>query len=168
FNYSPSTTRTRWRILWTMPRTAGVSLSVRRRFILLRPSPISVCSCTLGRRMGLRYCSTVMVLPALASAFGPGVSAAMGSPPAISRRFARGLRIRRAVAAAGHDLAHLLAAPGRDAARILLPLEGIEGSAHHIIGIGGAQRLGNHVLHTQHVEHGARRAARNDARAGRG
>src|SRR5690606_3484420 len=48
-----------------MPRTAGVSSSVRRRFILFSPSPTSVWRWSSGRRSGLPICSTVIVLPLL-------------------------------------------------------------------------------------------------------
>ncbi len=46
-----------------MPRTAGVSFSVRRRRSLFNPRPVSVWRCTSSRRIGLPICSMVMVLP---------------------------------------------------------------------------------------------------------
>src|SRR5690606_39248245 len=61
--HASSTTRTRCGSLAIMPRTAGVSSSVLRRCILLRPRPISVARCSAGRRIGLPICSTVTVLP---------------------------------------------------------------------------------------------------------
>ena len=59
--YFSSTTRTRWATLLIMPRTDGVSSSVRWRCSLSRPRPRSVCVCLAGRRLALAICSTVTV-----------------------------------------------------------------------------------------------------------
>src|SRR5262249_27068435 len=66
-----STIRTRWLTLSIIPRTAGLSGSVFRRLILLRPSPIRVARCSRGRRIGLPVCSTVMDLLLLPFAMVP-------------------------------------------------------------------------------------------------
>src|SRR3569623_2477223 len=63
--YYFSTTRTRCGILLIMPRTSGVSLSVRCLRILLRPSPTRVARWSAVRREGLAICSTVTVLSAI-------------------------------------------------------------------------------------------------------
>ena len=51
-----------------IPRTDGVSSSVRVRCILPRPRPFKVAICTAGRRAGLLTCFTVTVLPDFFSA----------------------------------------------------------------------------------------------------
>ena len=72
-----------------------------------------------GRRLALAICSTVTVLPASCAASCRLLSCHRTSPR--FSRLARGLAVAgRAVAAAGHDLAHLLAAPRRHRARVLL------------------------------------------------
>src|SRR4029079_15890779 len=72
----------------------------------------------------------------------------------------------RAVTAARDDLAHLLVAASSDATRVLLMLQGIEGRADAFVGIGGSERLGNDVVHAQHLEHGAHGATGDDAGTG--
>src|SRR6516162_782606 len=56
--------------------------------------------------------------------------------------------------------------PRGDRTRRVLALERIEGRAHHIVGVGRAERFRHHVLHAQRLEHGAHRAAGDDARPG--
>src|SRR5665213_1334769 len=73
-----------------------------------------------------------------------------------------------AVGAAADDVADLLAALGGHLAGRSLDLEGLEGGADHVVGIGRTHRLGDHVLHAQGLEDRAHRAAGDDAGAGRG
>src|SRR5688572_18082097 len=72
-----------------------------------------------------------------------------------------------AVATARDDLADLLATAGGDIARAFLMAQRRESGAHHIIGVRGAERFGDHILDAERFEHGAHRAAGDDARAGR-
>src|SRR5262245_18957879 len=122
-------------MLSIMPRTAGVSSRVRRRPILLRPSPIRVCCYLFGRRCGLAICSTVSRLPLPFSA----AALARYLRPTLSY-LAGGVGLTgRSVTPARHDFADLLAAPRRHRARVLLLFQRVEGGAHHIIGIGAAK-----------------------------
>ena len=45
--------------------------------------------------------------------------------------------------------------------------ERVEGRAHHIVRIGGAQRFGYDVLHTERLEHRTHGTAGDDAGSGR-
>ena len=46
-------------------------------------------------------------------------------------------------------------------------LQRVESRAHHVVGIGRALRLGDHVVHAERFEHRAHRAAGDDAGTGR-
>src|SRR2546423_4130538 len=46
-------------------------------------------------------------------------------------------------------------------------LQRIERRPHHVVRVGRSDRLRDNVLHPEHVEYGAHRAARDNARAGR-
>src|SRR3569623_301876 len=63
---------------------------------------------------------------------------------------------------------HLDVAARRDRTRRVLVLERIEGRAHHVVWIGRAERLRHDVLHAEGLEHGAHRAAGDDAGSRRG
>src|SRR5581483_4309241 len=67
--------------------------------------------------------------------------------------------------AAAQDLAHLAAAAGRHRARAHRARQRVEGGLDHVVGVGGADRLRHHVLHTQRLEDGPHRAAGDDAGA---
>src|ERR1700681_818471 len=61
----------------------------------------------------------------------------------------------------------LEAAACRNRARRILVLERVEGGAHQIVGIRRPKRLGDHILDAERFEHGAHRAAGDNAGAGR-
>src|SRR6478609_7502039 len=79
-----------------------------------------------GRLIGLPICSTTIVFLSVVLAMFRYLSAL---PADLSLGLAGALA--GAVSAARHDLAHLLAAPGRYAARAVLMAERIESGAHH-------------------------------------
>src|ERR1043166_7992025 len=155
-SYFSSTTSTRCLTARIMPRTAGVSSSVRVRRIL--PRPRKVAACTSGLRLALRIWRTVTVF----------FVSAIARLAYLDRVLARGSLLAFAGAfAALDDVADAAAAALRHHARALLQLQRIEGRAHHVVGIGGAERLGHHVAHAQRFEHRAHRAPGDDAGAGR-
>src|SRR6266403_2354742 len=139
-----------------MPRTAGVSCSSVTRPILLSFSPISVARCEWWRRIALWVCSTLIVLAALAIV----VNSEKREKCAcclFSHRFgvaADTARLQRR---------HLDVAARRNRTRRILMLQRIEGRANHVVGIRRADRLRHHVLDTERLEHGAHRAAGDDA-----
>src|SRR6476659_3513899 len=109
-----------------------------------------------GRLIGLPICSTTIVFLSVVLAMFRYLSA---RPADLSLAGA----LAGAVSAARHDLAHLLAAPGRYAARAILMAERIESRTHHVVGVGAAERLRHHVLDAEGLEHGAHRSAGDDA-----
>src|SRR5260221_12666873 len=131
--------------LASMPRTGGVSSSVGVRPMRLRPRPTSVARWSFLRRMGLPVWRTVTLDIVFLLSFG----------------FAGG------VGATADDVADLLAALGRDLAGRSLDLQGFEGGAHHVVGVGRADRLADHILHAQRLEHRPHGAAGDHAGAGR-
>src|SRR6185312_10649115 len=138
-----------------MPRTDGVSSRVRMRRILPSPRPRRVAAWISGLRLALRIWRTVTVFPAFAF-FSP-----MTFLSYLVSGFRGGL-----VFAAGQDFRHAAATALGHHTGALLVLQGIEGRAHHVVGIGGAQRLGDDIAHAQSLEHRAHRAARDDAGTG--
>jgi len=58
-----------------------------------------------------------------------------------------------------------LAAQSRNVFSPLQPLERIESRLNHVVRIGGANRLRQHILHTSRRHHRPYRASRNHARA---
>src|SRR3984957_10810251 len=146
--YRPSTTRSRCATLAIMPRLAGVSATLDRRPILLRPRPLSVSRCEPGRPIALAVCSSTMFLSALIVLLsrigGVGFDALAA-------------RLQRR---------HLETAPLRDRPRAVLPGQRVECSAHHVIRIRRALTLGDDVVHAQRLEDGAHRATGYDAGAG--
>src|SRR6202020_155187 len=146
--YRPSTTRSRCATLAIMPRLAGVSATLDRRPILLRPRPLSVSRCEPGRPIALAVCSSIMFLSALIvllSRIG-GVSF-----DALAARLQR---------------RHLEIAALRDRPRAVLPGQRVECRAHHVIRVRRALALGDDVVHAKRLEDGAHRAAGDDAGAG--
>src|SRR6516165_4748423 len=142
-----------------MPRTSGVSFSSATRPILLSLRPIRVARCEWWRRIALLVCSTLIVFAALAMVLN-----------SVTREKALALlfRDRFGVAAEaarlqGRDLD--VAACSNRARRILM-LERVEGSANHVVGVRGADRLCHHVLDAERLEHRAHRTAGNDAGTG--
>src|SRR6516225_2019145 len=111
-----------------MPRTCGLSTSVRRLCILLSPSPIKVARWIAGRLMGLPICSTTIVLRFSVLA----ISVPLGSGLSLACAFAS------AVSSPRDDLAHLLATPRRDATRAVLMAQRVEGGAHHVVRVRAA------------------------------
>src|ERR1041385_8620622 len=110
-----------------MPRVADVSGSSRVRPILFSPSPINVSRCVCSRRIGLPVCWTLMVLVfAMTTSIRSRFAVDAGAP-----------RLQRRL---------LAVAPRRAAARQILVLERIERGAPHVVGVGGADRFGDHVL----------------------
>src|ERR1700760_4453546 len=143
-----------------MPRTAGVSGNSATRPILLRLSPTSVARCEWWRRIGLPVCSTLIVFAALAIVLN-SVARPYGADLLIGSGFgvtADPARLQ------GRDLD--VAARG-DRTRRILVLQRVEGRANHVVGIRRADRLCHHVLDAERLEHGAHRAAGDDAGTGR-
>ena len=71
-------------------------------------------------------------------------------------------------AAAGLQRRILDAALGSDILRMHLALQRVERGAHHVVRVRRAHRLGDDVMHAERLEHGAHRAAGDDAGAGLG
>src|SRR5262249_1640723 len=139
-----------------MPRTAGVSGNSATRPILLRFSPISVARCEWWGRIGLPVCSILIVFAALA----------IVSTPDSADRALVGARLGVAADATGLQRGHLYVAARRDRTRRVLVLQRVEGRAHHVVGIGRADRLRHHVLDSEGLEHRAHRATGDDAGTG--
>src|SRR5271168_3907553 len=119
-----------------MPRTAGVSANSVTRPILLSLSPISVERCEWWRRIGLPVCSTLIVFAPLAIVI---------TPKSASRAFCLvGRRFGIAADAARLQRGHLDIAARRDRTRRVLMLQRVEGCAHHVVGVGRADRLRHH------------------------
>src|SRR3990170_6848003 len=134
-----------------MPRVAAVSGNSATRPMRLSLSPISVVRWLWCRRIGLPICVTLMVLVLFAMVLRSLAGWLVGVDVATARLQHRDLD----VAARGHR------------ARAVEVLEPAEGRTHHVVGIGRADRLGDHVLDAEGLEHRAHRAAGDDAGAGR-
>src|SRR5580704_12802382 len=147
--YRPSTTRSRCATLAIMPRLAGVSATLDRRPILLRPRPLSVSRCEPGRPIALAVCSSIMFLSAvivlLSRIGGVGFDALAA-------------RLQRR---------HLEVAPLGDRTRTVFARQRVEGGAHHVVGVRRALALGDDIVHAKRLEDGAHGAARDNAGAGR-
>src|SRR3982075_2361830 len=141
--------RTRCRTFLIMPRTSGVSTSSRLRWRWFSPSPISVPRWSSVRPMWLPVWVILIVLPS-AIAYS------------LSRRLGGGL------VAAAQQVADLLAAAGGDHARRVELLQRLERRLDHVVRVGRADRFGDDVPDAERLEHGAHRAAGDDAGAGRG
>src|SRR5215510_10986415 len=63
------------------------------------------------------------------------------------------------------DFFDALAALGGDFRRRVHGGKRVEGGAHNIVGVSRAEAFGEHVLHAHYLEHGAHRAAGDDASA---
>src|SRR5271155_32546 len=120
-----------------MPRTAGVSGSSVTRPILLSLSPIRVERCEWWRRIGLPVCSTLIVFAALAI---------VSTPKSASARCLVSRNLGIAADAARLQRGNLDVPARRDRSRRVLVLQRIEGRAHHVVRVGRADRLGNHIL----------------------
>ncbi len=148
-----STTRTRCWTFAIMPRTAGVSSSVALRCILLSPRPISVCALP-----GVAADRAADLLD------GDGLGLGHRSALLRLRRRRRRRRRSRRRACSVETLRPRRAATERGH---VLVLQRVEGRADHVVGVRRAQRLRDHVLHAERLEHGAHRAAGDDAGARR-
>src|SRR4051794_34424860 len=78
-----------------------------------------------------------------------------------------GNRLGVATDTAGLEGGHLDVAAGSDRARRILMLQRVEGRANHVVRVRRADRLRHHVLDAERLEHGAHRAAGDDAGTGR-
>src|SRR5437660_11444406 len=114
-----------------MPRVCGGSGSSAMGPIRLSPSPIRVSRWVWWRRMGLPICWILMTL------FVPLILGSRLSP----RIGSVGDLLGVALAPARLQRRHLDIAACRDRARRILALEGVEGRAHHVVGIGGSDRF---------------------------
>src|SRR6266550_2173653 len=72
---------------------------------------------------------------------------------------------RRTLSLFTEDFLDLLAAARRDLRRRAHRLQAVQRRAHHVVGIGRAEALGEHVGDAHHLEHRAHRAAGDDAGA---
>src|SRR6185312_4531954 len=163
-----STTSTKCCTARIMPRTAGVSSSVRSRRILPKPRPRNVASCSFGLRAVLRIWRTVTVLPDFfsgaffAAVFFSTITHISFGAPRISARtlqLVRGGLLAFLAFAARDDLGDAAATALCDHARALLVLERVEHRANHVVGVRGAERLRHDVANAQGFEHSAQRAA---------
>src|SRR5207244_12971875 len=111
-------TRTRYRTRWTMPRIWGVSSWTTEWLMRRSPSASIVRLCFSMQRILLRSCVI------LTSAIGP----------------------RRVLGADPQELAHRLAARGRDVAGVPQALKSRHRGLDHVVGIPRAARLREHVL----------------------
>src|SRR6185369_16682734 len=64
--------------------------------------------------------------------------------------------------APAEDFAHLLAAPRGDGTRAHDMGQRLEGRLDHVVRVGGADRIGDHILDTEGFEDGAHRTASNN------
>src|SRR5690606_11836606 len=55
-----------------------------------------------------------------------------------------------------------------DILRMGLTLQGVKGRTHHVVGVGGSERLGNDILYAENLEYRTHRATRDDAGTGAG
>src|SRR5438105_4643091 len=78
-----------------------------------------------------------------------------------------GSRLGVATDTAGLEGGHLDVAAGSDRARRILMLQRVEGRANHVVRVRRADRLRDHVLDAERLEHGAHRTAGDDAGTGR-
>src|SRR5579863_9566680 len=122
-----------------MPRTDGVSSSVRVRRILPSPRPRSVAAWISGLRLALRIWRTVTVFPAFA----------FFSAMTFLSQSRLGARFGGLVFAAGQDFRHAAATALGHHARALLVLERVESGTHHVVGVGRAQRLRHDIAYAQ-------------------
>src|ERR1700704_1340541 len=138
-----------------MPRIAGVSCNSVTRPILLSLRPISVSRCEWWRRIALPVCSTLIIFAALAIVI----------TPKSARRacWLFGDHFSVAADTARLQRGHLDIAARRDRTRRILMLQRVERGANHVVGVRRADRLRHHVLDAERLEHGAHRAARDDA-----
>src|SRR5205085_341455 len=122
---------------------------------LLSRMSFSFISCTR-----FRFCRAVLPLP-----YGRGKSRRMAAK---GEGGGRCVGLAGEALAARHQVGDLLAAALRDALGGGLLAERLEGRADHVVGIGRADRLGDDVVDAETLEHGAHRAAGDDAGARRG
>jgi hypothetical protein len=116
-----------------MPRTAGVSFERSTLLAhLVEAEADQRRALVAGRRIGLPICSTVTVLSAIS---WPWISAPCASFAAL-----------RSTPAARLERRDLDAAAGRDERGLSCVLQRVEGGAHHVVGVGRAERLGDDVL----------------------
>ena len=127
--------------------TAGLPRHSTVRCILLRPRPTSVARWVLSRRIG----DPVWVILILAMLDYSVTASAVASAS------------RLVHAATAEQVGDLLAATLGDRARAGLFLERLEGRPDHVVGVRRADRLGDHVGDAKAFEHGAHRAAGDDA-----
>ena len=148
------TTRTRCLTFSIMPRTAGVSSRVETAVELVEPEAdqrLALLGLAADRRADLLD----------GDGLGRGLLCHRGLPHAS----APAASASPAIAAAGLQRRHLEAAARRDRARAVLVLQRVEGGADEVVGVRRAERLRDHVLHAERLEHGAHRAAGDDAGA---
>src|ERR1700689_4436572 len=141
-----------------MPRTAGVSCSSVTRPILLSLRPISVARCEWWRRIALPVCSTLIIFAALAIVIAPR------SAKSACCLFRHHFSV--AADAARLQGGHLDVAARRNRARRVLMLQRVEGGANHVVGVRRTDRLRDHVLDAEALEHRTHRAAGDDAGTG--
>ena len=128
-----------------MPRTAGVSFSFAATAASFQPRPSNVAAdgprCGLGRTVTLldadRAAALLFWLQPSFWCHEPGAYASSGGSGAFGT-----------VTAAEYDFGDLLAATRRDVGAGSAS-SGVECRAHHVVGVGRAERLGHHVAHAQ-------------------
>src|SRR5690606_12976198 len=161
--HASSTTRTRCGSLAIMPRTAGVSSSVLRRCILLRPRPISVARCSAGRRIGLPICSTVTVLPFFSAITQIPCLWRIRWPerPRTNTNYRLFFRTDHIMAASLKGRV-IDAALCSDVLRMHLMLQSIERRTNHVVRVRRTERLGDNVLNAERFEHCTHRTTGDD------
>src|ERR1700736_1619181 len=131
-----------------MPRVSGVSGTSATRPMRVSPRRVRFWRWSKRRRIALPICRTLMVARFAILLF----------------RHRLGFAALAAARLQGRDFE--IAARGYRARAVLMP-ERVESGAHHVVGIGRADRLRHHVLHAERFEYRAHRAAGDDAGAGR-
>src|SRR5205814_473814 len=126
-------TFTRYETLLIMPRTAGVSSSSRSLLSLRRPRPRTVARCDSLVPAMLLTSLTLTVFLSLM------------------------------MLSSAEDLFDRQAALGSDLGRRAGVLQRVQGGANQVVRVGRAEALGHDVGHAHHFEHGAHRAAGDDA-----
>src|SRR5258706_5290023 len=184
--YCISSTTTRWRTTWIMPRISGRSALTTLSPILCSPSERSESRCALVPPIfdlvWVTFSSAIScsrsVFPGASPSDEPpcGRSVFPGARPSDEPPCGRSVARLRCSGRGGprpeHGCrGHVLdrqAAPGGDLLRPRQALERGDCRMHHVDGVGGPERARQHVMHAGPFEHGAHRAASDDAGSGAG
>ena len=149
------TISTRCGTFFTMPRMADVSGRSITWFSRVKPSPLITLLCFRGEQIADR--------PLRSGSCRSPISLSWLSFQILSS--ASRLQLETLRPETVLQFLDRLAAQGRDRFPVLQFLERVKGRFDHVMRVGRANRLGQHVLHARRSHHGAHRAAGNHARA---